>query len=112
MDFVSKERRSAMMGLVRRKNTRPEVVVRRLLHAIGCRFRLHRADLPGSPDIVLPSKKLAIFVHGCFWHRHAGCRKTTTPADNAEFWLEKFRQNKLRDRSKTRLLRRQGWAVM
>lgn|SRR5581483_1920266 len=100
------------MQLVRRKDTRPEIRLRRLLHGMGCRFRVHRADLPGTPDVVLVKQKLAIFVHGCFWHRHAGCKKTTSPANNAKFWQEKFEANLLRDRRKARQLKKQGWKAV
>ena len=112
MDRVSREKRSEMMSFVRAKNTRPELAVRRLLHAMGFRFRLHKDDLPGKPDIVLPKKKTAIFVHGCFWHRHKGCVRTTTPENNCEFWADKFRRNKLRDQSNRNKLKRLGWKVV
>jgi DNA mismatch endonuclease (patch repair protein) len=100
------------MSQVRRTNTRPEFVVRRLLHALGLRFRLYRKDLPGRPDIVLPRWKTAIFVHGCFWHRHARCIKTTTPSANRDFWLTKFAQNRRRDRRNQQDLRALGWRVL
>ena len=103
--------RSALMARVGPKNTKPEIVVRRLLHAMGRRFRLHRRDLPGTPDIVLPGAKKAIFVHGCFWHRHPGCSKTTTPKTRRTFWTEKFDRNVERDRRKERELRAAGWDV-
>src|SRR4051794_16913566 len=98
MDRIGKKQRSRLMAAVGAKNTGPELRVRRLLHSLGYRFRLHRGDLPGRPDIVLPKWRAVIFVHGCFWHRHPACKKATTPASNAEFWREKFRRNKLRDR--------------
>jgi DNA mismatch endonuclease Vsr len=85
------------MGRVRQKHTGPELLVRKALHAAGARFRLHRKDLPGSQDIILPKYRLAIFVHGCFWHRHAGCKKTTTPKTRVEFWRAKFERNIERD---------------
>src|SRR5208283_218253 len=109
VDRISRESRSALMRAVRGKDTKPEVRVRRVLHHMGLRFRLHRGDLPGRPDIVLPRWKLVIFVHGCFWHRHAGCKKTTTPAANHAFWQNKFEQNRKRDRRKCRQLRQCGW---
>jgi DNA mismatch endonuclease (patch repair protein) len=112
MDRISQPRRSALMARVRGKNTGPEHVVRRLLHRLGLRFRLHRKGLPGRPDIVLPKWKTAIFVHGCFWHRHAGCVRTTTPDANRAFWLEKFAQNKQRDRRNKKALRKRGWRVV
>jgi len=104
--------RSLIMRSVGRKDTGPEMAVRRLLHAQGFRFRLHRKELPGSPDIVLPKHRLAIFVHGCFWHRHPGCPKATTPKTRSKFWLDKFRSNQERDRRVTRQLQRLGWEVM
>src|SRR5690242_14523438 len=112
MDTITPQQRSALMSKVRSKDTAPELTVRSFLHRAGLRFRLHRADLPGKPDIVLPSRKIAVFVHGCFWHRHANCRKATTPATNRRFWSQKFDANQARDR-KTRLaLRRLGWKVV
>lgn len=100
------------MAAVGPRDTRPELVVRRILHGLGYRFRLHRKDLPGRPDIVLPRYGTAIFVHGCFWHRHPRCRKTTTPKTNRDFWQEKFRANRRRDRRNVRDLQRQGWHVI
>src|SRR5579859_3891243 len=100
------------MSKVRARNTRPEIAVRRILHGLGYRFRLHRVDLPGKPDIVLPRHKTVIFVHGCFWHRHANCKKTTTPELNQEFWLAKFDANKRRDRRVRAALRRAQWRVL
>ncbi len=100
------------MSRVRAKDTRPEMIVRRLVHSLGYRYRLHRGDLPGRPDLVFPKRKAIIFVHGCFWHRHARCRKATTPATNRDYWLPKFRQNKLRDNRKQRELERLGWRVV
>ena len=100
------------MAAVRGKDTTPERVVRSLLHRLGVRFRLHRKDLPGRPDIVLPGRRLAIFVHGCFWHRHAGCRRTTSPASNREYWQAKFRANRARDRRHEKTLTDLGWRVV
>jgi DNA mismatch endonuclease (patch repair protein) len=97
------------MASVRGKDTAPELLVRRLLHRSGLRFRLHRAGLPGHPDIVLSRLRVVVFVHGCFWHRHSHCRRTTTPAANRQFWVEKFRANRLRDRRVIRDLERLGW---
>lgn len=111
MDTVSKRVRSQMMASVPQKNTKPEVIVRRMLHGLGYRFRLHQKDLPGTPDIVLSRHRKVIFVHGCFWHRH-GCRKTTTPSSNREFWLEKFEANRKRDMKVTSQLRSQGWTAL
>lgn len=103
--------RSALMARVRGKNTRPEMIVRRTLHAMGERFRLHRADLPGRPDIVLPRHRLAIFVHGCFWHRHPGCRLSSTPKTRVVFWEDKFATNVARDARNAEALHTMGWRV-
>lgn len=100
------------MARVGQKNTKPEMTVRRALHRLGFRFRLHRRDLPGRPDIVLPKYRTAIFVHGCFWHRHPGCRRTTTPKTREAFWRDKFDANILRDRKATEALERAGWKVL
>lgn len=110
-EIVSTERRSAIMRSVRQKDTAPEMVVRRIAHTIGGRYRLHCKDLPGSPDLVFPRRNLCIFVHGCFWHRHPGCRLATTPRSNVEFWQEKFVRNVERDMRKEKELRIAGWRV-
>jgi DNA mismatch endonuclease (patch repair protein) len=112
MDTVTRERRTEIMSLVRSKNTLPELTVRRLLHRMGHRFRLHRRDLPGHPDIVLPRHRLVVFVHGCFWHRHRGCPNTRTPNTRREFWLKKFADNVRRDHRARRALKTSGWAVL
>ena len=91
------EQRSRNMSAIKSKNTKPEIAVRKVLHSMGYRFRLHRKDLPGSPDIVLPKYKTVIFVHGCFWHRHENCKYATTPKTREEFWNNKFRSNVERD---------------
>lgn len=106
------EQRRRLMSRVKSRNTSPELKVRKLLHAMGYRFRLHKRDLPGTPDIVLGPLKKAIFVHGCFWHRHDGCRKTTTPTTRREFWVSKFEANVLRDERKMQELKEAGWDVM
>lgn len=100
------------MGRVRGKNTGPEVMVRRIAHALGYRFRIHRRDLPGTPDLVFSGKRKAIFVHGCFWHRHPGCRKASTPMTRSEFWQAKFARNVERDARNERELRAAGWDVL
>lgn len=100
------------MSRIQGKNTSPEILVRRMLHRSGYRFRLHARKLPGTPDLVLSRHRAVIFVHGCFWHRHAGCRFSTTPATNAAFWAEKFRKNVLRDRQNRKRLSAQGWRVV
>src|SRR5262249_55708526 len=97
-----------MMAAVPQSNSKPEIILRQVIHAMGYRFRLHRRDLPGSPDIVLPRLRKVVFVHGCFWHRH-GCRKTTTPTTNPAFWAQKFESNRARDRRVVRELKRLGW---
>lgn len=104
--------RSKIMRSVRRSGTKPEVAVRRVLHSLGFRFRLHRRDLPGTPDIVLPKYKTVVFVHGCFWHRHRGCKRSTTPKTRVEFWTRKFAQNVDRDRRDVDDLKRLGWSVI
>lgn len=101
--------RSEIMRRVKQKNTTPEMAVRRSLHRLGYRFRLHRRDLPGSPDVVLPIHRLCIFVHGCFWHRHTGCHLASTPSRNAEFWQIKFEANKRRDAAAIEALVELGW---
>ncbi|XBT42088.1 very short patch repair endonuclease [Pseudomonas viridiflava] len=112
MDIVDTATRSRMMAGIKGRNTRPEMIVRRFLHANGYRFRLHRRDLPGSPDIVLPRFRTCIFVHGCFWHRHDGCRYATTPKTRTDFWQAKFTQNVERDARVRRALRADGWKVL
>lgn len=97
------------MSRIRGRDTKPEMLVRRTAHALGLRFRLHRKDLPGSPDIVFPSRKTALFVHGCFWHRHGGCRLTYMPKSNQSFWSAKFARNVERDEEAMDQLRRAGW---
>ena len=88
---------SRNISAIKSKNTKPEIKVRKLLHSMGYRFRLHSKDLPGSPDIVLPKYKTVIFVHGCFWHRHENCKYASTPKTRKEFWNKKFTENKKRD---------------
>lgn len=112
MDHLTPDKRSANMAKVKGANTRPELAVRRLLHRLGYRFRLHRADLPGRPDIVLPKHKTVIFVHGCFWHRHPGCARATTPQTRVEFWNAKFDRTVERDRAQMRELEASGWRVV
>lgn len=104
--------RSDIMRAVKRAHTAPEIIVRQTLHALGLRFRLQRRDLPGSPDIVLPRFRTAIFVHGCFWHRHPGCRYATTPKTRQEYWLPKFAANVERDARKEAQLSELDWRVL
>ncbi len=109
MDHLDPEHRSENMRRVRGKDTRPELTVRRALHALGKRFRLHRRDLPGKPDIVLAKDRLAIFVHGCFWHRHDDCPRASTPSTRKEFWVAKFERTVVRDAEQAAALRAAGW---
>ena len=106
------EQRSRNMSAIKSKNTKPEIAVRKLLHSMGYRFRLHRKDLPGSPDIVLPKYKTVIFVHGCFWHRHENCKYATTPKTRKEFWEKKFRENINRDNLNQANLALKGWKII
>ena len=111
VDDRSVEARSRGMSAVRNKNTIPEVKVRRILHRMGYRFRLHVRDLPGNPDVVLPRHKMCIFVHGCFWHQHSNCSRATLPSSNTEFWRAKFEKNRIRDQAVQRELEQLGWRV-
>ena len=97
------------MSAIKSKNTKPEIAVRKLLHSMGYRFRLHRKDLPGSPDIVLPKYKTVIFVHGCFWHRHENCKYASTPKTRKEFWESKFKSNVKRDKESQEKIKNIGW---
>lgn len=112
VDFLTPSERSERMSRIRSSNTSPEVSLRSSLHALGFRFRLHRKDLPGKPDIVLPRYRTVIFVHGCFWHRHQGCKVATIPKSNTKFWVEKFDRNAARDTRTKALLEFQGWRVV
>lgn len=112
MDSLSPEHRSWNMSRIRSKDTRPEKKVRSLLHGLGYRFRIHRKDLPGNPDIVLPKKKTIVLVHGCFWHRHSGCKYAYTPKSRVEFWQVKFKQNVTRDKQVQKELKDIGWTVL
>lgn len=110
MDRLTPQKRSRNMSRVRSRDTSPELHVRRTLHAAGFRFRLHRRDLPGTPDIVLPALRTAVQVHGCFWHGH-DCRRGRAPTSNTEFWSEKLRRNVERDDRATAALEACGWTV-
>lgn len=112
MDRLDSTARSALMRAVRRQDTTPELRVRRLAHRLGLRFRLHRHDLPGTPDMVFPRRRIALFVHGCFWHRHSGCRYATMPATRREFWEAKFTANQARDCRQAERLGSLGWRVV
>ena len=108
MDMVSAERRSEIMRGIRSKDTQPEMIVRQVVHSMGYRFRLHRADLPGKPDLVLPKWKTVILVNGCFWHGHT-CKNGRRPKSNTDYWNEKLDRNKTRDAKNAAALRRLGW---
>ena len=99
------------MARIGSKDTEPELTVRKLLHGLGYRYRLHRRDLPGTPDICFPGRKKAVFVHGCFWHRH-GCRRTTTPGTRTSYWTQKFDRNVVRDRRNLTDLDELGWKTL
>ncbi|MBD2719463.1 DNA mismatch endonuclease Vsr [Synechococcus sp. FACHB-909] len=111
MDNLSPDERSRHMARIRSKDTKPEIILRSTLHKLGYRFRLHRKDLPGTPDIVFPSRKLAIFVHGCFWHGHVSptCRLGRVPKTRKEFWIPKIEGNRIRDQRKILSLLEAGW---
>jgi DNA mismatch endonuclease (patch repair protein) len=112
MDTFSKAERSAIMRRVRGKDTGPEMAVRRMAHRLGFRYRLHRGDLPGKPDMVFPSRRKVIFVHGCYWHGHACRAGRNRPSSNTEYWIAKLDRNKTRDALNGRRLRRLGWKVL
>lgn len=100
------------LSSVRSLNTKPEVLVRKLLHSMGYRFRLHRKDLPGKPDIILPKYRKIILVHGCYWHRHEGCSMASEPKRNKQYWEKKFERNRIRDNMNYKALNELGWKVM
>jgi DNA mismatch endonuclease (patch repair protein) len=110
-DTVDRLTRSRMMARVRGKNTKPEVALRRALHRLGLRYRIHASDLPGRPDVVLPKYRAAIQIQGCFWHRHEHCAYATTPASNRPFWKKKFRDTIARDKRMLEALRQRAWRV-
>lgn len=110
--MISAEQRSKIMAQIGSKNTKPEIIVRKWLHRRGFRFRLHRADLPGKPDIVLPKFKTIIFIHGCFWHQHLNCKKSTLPKNNSTYWEEKFKRNLKNDSKAISQLQESGWQVI
>ncbi|MEM7391201.1 MAG: DNA mismatch endonuclease Vsr [Verrucomicrobiota bacterium] len=112
VDHLTVKERSWNMSRIRGKDTKPEIVVRSILHRLGFRFRLHRKDLPGNPDIVLPKYQTAVFVHGCFWHRHPGCKYASTPKSRIEFWQKKFAENVERDQRNQKDLKALKWNVV
>src|SRR5690606_35867793 len=111
VDNVTKEKRSANMRAIRSKHTSPELKVRKLVHSLGYRFRLHRSDLPGKPDLVFPARRKVIFVHGCFWHQHPkrACLDSRLPKSNLDYWAPKLKRNVKRDKTNLVALRRMGW---
>lgn len=111
MDTFSREQRSAVMRQVRGKDTKPELIIRKMLHALGYRYRLHVPDLPGRPDLVFPGRKKVVFINGCYWHGHH-CEAATLPASNRAYWKAKQERNAARDRRSARALRRAGWSVL
>lgn len=110
-DFLTPAERSDRMSRIRGKDTQPELALRKVLHRLGLRYRLHGAGLPGKPDLVFPRYRTVVFVHGCFWHRHDGCNIATTPKSNTPFWLEKFEKNVTRDARVATQLEALGWRV-
>jgi len=112
MDRLSRSHRSWNMSRIKSRDTSTELTVRSVLHDMGYRFRLHRKDLPGKPDIVLPKYRTVIFVHGCFWHRHTECKYAYTPKSNVEFWEKKFKANVERDQNNNRILQELGWRII
>ena len=111
-DTMTKAQRHAVMSHIRSRDTKPEKLLRSLVHRQGFRFRICRKDLPGRPDLVLRRHRTCVFVHGCFWHRHAGCRLASMPKDNADYWQAKFERNQARDRANVRELLALGWNVV
>lgn len=112
MDLISAARRSLNMSRIRSKDTKPEMLIRRMLHRLGYRYSLHRRDLPGAPDLVFPSRRKVILVHGCFWHQHKRCIDGRLPKSREDYWLPKLLRNVERDRRNVAKLRRGGWKVM
>ena len=112
MDSVSRVRRSVIMSRVHSKNTKPEMLVRRLAFSMGYRYRLHAQDLPGTPDLVFGPKRKVVFVHGCFWHRHNNCRLARLPKSREEFWIPKLEANRLRDKRNGLALGELGWKML
>ncbi len=111
MDTFTKADRSKVMAAIKSKNTKPELFVRKLLFSLGYRFRLHRSDLPGKPDIILKKYNTAVFVHGCFWHQHQGCKRSNIPKSNLKYWTNKLSRNVQRDKENKRMLKKAGWKI-
>jgi DNA mismatch endonuclease, patch repair protein len=114
MDILTQQERSERMRLITAKNTKPELAVRRLVHKMGYRYRLHRKEFPGKPDLVFVKKKKAIFVHGCFWHQHSNrsCHLARMPKSNLDYWQDKFKRNVLNDKRNIKRLKQMGWSVL
>jgi DNA mismatch endonuclease (patch repair protein) len=112
VDHLNREKRSLNMAAVRSEDTTPELAVRKIVHSLGYRYRLHVPELPGKPDLVFPSRRKIIFVHGCFWHSHNKCKRATTPKTRTLFWQEKLLGNATRDQRNQRQLRELGWKVL
>ena len=111
-DVLSVGQRSRNMQAIKAKNTKPEIAVRRIAHSLGYRYQLHRRDLPGSPDLVFPSSRRIIFVHGCFWHCHKSCSRAYVPQSNMDYWLPKLARNVQRDKEAVRTLKASGWQIL
>lgn len=111
-DRITLENRSRIMSHIRGKSMVPEMIVRRMVHGMGYRYALHRKDLPGKPDLVFPSRKKIIFVHGCFWHQHRGCKDGHVPKSNLEYWIPKLRRNIQRDQTAIETLTNAGWDIL
>lgn len=111
VDSLTPAQRSERMSRIRGKDSQPELALRHVLHRLGLRYRLHAKELPGKPDLVFPRHKAVVFVHGCFWHRHEGCKIATTPKSNTPFWIEKFEKNVARDNRSAAALTDLGWRV-
>jgi len=112
IDKISDEKRSTQMRLIRSKDTKPELVIRKALYSLGYRYRLHAKNLPGHPDLAFPGRKKVIYVHGCFWHRHAGCKKNRTPKSKLDYWEPKFAANVERDLRNQQELQEMGWEFL
>jgi DNA mismatch endonuclease (patch repair protein) len=112
VDKLTPQRRSDNMRAIRSKDTSPEVALRSLVHRLGYRFRLHRKDLPGRPDLVFPGRRKVIFAHGCFWHQHPGCREGRIPGSRLDYWEPKLKRNQIRDAANIAQLEAQGWKVL
>lgn len=112
MDHLTREKRSWNMSLIHSSDTKPEVIVRKLLHSLGYRFRLHKKDLPGKPDIVLKKHRTIIFIHGCFWHQHKGCKRSNIPKSNKSYWQLKLENNVKRDKQHKQSLKKLGWKTI